>query len=165
MRQVMEILVHAVTWLLALCFAAAWGAHLFYATVIFPVHAANPTTALIEWLGTPYAKRVFGFWRRAASGLYTVSSVALIGAVVAGLRARPALAVAGFLGLLHMVMVLLLFVPINVKLGLDPGGPGASSLDPQMVTALVRRWGRLNFVRAGVETAGLIAALLALKAS
>jgi hypothetical protein len=52
-----------------------------------------------------------------------------------------------------------------VKLGLDPGGPGASSLDPQMVTALVRRWGRLNFVRAGVETAGLIAALLALKAS
>lgn len=161
----LEILIKAVSWLLALFFAAAWGAHLFYATVIFPVHAAEPTKSLLEWLGTPYAKRVFGFWRRMASGLYTISSVALIVAVCTGLRARPAMAVAGFFGLLHMGMVLLIFVPINVKLGLDPGGPGASSLDPQAVTTLVRHWGRWNLVRIGVETAGLIAALMALEAS
>ena len=161
----LEILITAVCWLLALFFAAAWGAHLFYATVIYPVQAAKPPESLTEWLDTPYAARVFGFWRRLVPGLYTVSSVALIVAIVAGLRVRPALAVAAVCGLLHMTMVLLVMVPINVKLGLDPGGPGESSLAPEVVEKLVRRWGHWNLVRIGVETTGVIAALLALKAS
>ena len=161
----LELLVSAVSWLLAVFFAAAWGAHLYQATVLFPVWASDPPKSLLDWLATPYAMRVYGFFRRLVPGLYTVASIAVVVAVVTGLRMRLALAVAGVCGLIHLTMILMIFLPTNLKLGLDPGGPGASSLDPQTVKMLVRRWGRWNLVRLGVETVGLIAALFAFKAS
>ena len=161
----LEFLVSAVSWLLAMSFAAVWGAHLFDATVFFPVWASEPPKSLVEWLATPYPMRVAGFFRRLVPGLYIVATLAVVVAVVTGLRMRLALAVAGVCGLIHLAMIVLVFIPTNLKLGLNPGGPGASSLDPQTVKKLVRRWGRWNLVRLGVETAGLIATLFAFKAS
>jgi Domain of unknown function (DUF1772) len=160
-----HFLVSAVSWLLAMSFAAAWGAHLYQTTVLFPVWASEVPKSLVEWLATPYSMRVPGFFRRVVGVLYTVATIAVVVAVVTGLRMRLGLAVAGVCGLVHLSLILLIFLPTNLKLGLDPGGPGASSLDPQIVKMLVRRWGRWNFVRLGVETAGLIAALFAVKAS
>lgn len=157
--------VSAVSWLLAMSFATVWGAHIYQVTVLYPVWASEPPRTVVEWLATPYAMRVPGFFRSAVSLLYTVASIALVLAVVTGLRMRLALVVAGVCALIHLALNLLIFLPTNLKLGLDPGGPGASSLDPQTVKMLMRRWGRWNFVRLGVETAGLIAALFAFKAS
>src|ERR1700685_1879526 len=51
-------LVSAVSWLLAISFAAVWGAHLYQVTVLFPVWASEPPKSRIEWLATPYAMRV-----------------------------------------------------------------------------------------------------------
>jgi anthrone oxygenase-like protein len=161
----LEFSVRAVSFLLALFFAAAWGAHLFYATVVFPVQASEPSKFMTEWVASPYAIRVFGFWRRLVSCLYTVASIALVLAFVTGIQTRLYLAVAGICGLIHMTMVFTIFVPINLKLGLDPGGPGISSLDARMVRTLVQRWGRWNYVRVAVETVGLIASLCAFKVS
>ena len=146
-------------------FAAVWGAHLYQTTVLFPVWASDPPKSLVEWLATPYAMRVPRFFRPVVSVLYTFATIAVVVAAVMGMRTLPALAVAGVCGLIHLALILLIFLPTNLKLGLDPGGPGASSLDPQTVKTLVRRWGRWNYVRFGVETAGLIAALFAVKAS
>ena len=146
-------------------FAAVWGAHLYQATVLFPAWFSDLPKSLVEWLATPYAMRVPGFFRRVVSVLYTFATLAVIAAVVTGLRMRLGLVVAGVCGLIHLALNLLIFLPTNLKLGLDPGGPGVSSLEPQMVRMLVRRWGRWNFVRLGVETAGLIAALFAVKGS
>jgi len=98
-----------------------------------------------------------------APGLYVTAPIAVIVAAVAGLRIHLALAIAGVCGLIHMAMIFVIFLPTNVKLGFYSGEP--ASLDPQLVTTLVRRWGGWNFARLGVETVGLVAALLALKAS
>jgi hypothetical protein len=160
-----QFIASAVSWLLAMSFAAVGGAHLYQTTVLFPVWASDVPQSLVKWLATPYAMRVPGFFRRAVGVLYTFATIAVVIAVVTGLRVRVGLAVAGVCGLVHLALNLLIFLPTNLKLGLDPGGPGASSLDPQMVQMLVRRWGRWNFVRLGVETTGLIASLFAVKAS
>jgi len=160
-----EIFARAESLLLAMFFAAAWGAHLLWASVFFPPVAAEPPKSLFDWLATPYAMRLFGFWRRLVPCLYLLALIAVVEAAIMGLRTRPTLAVAGVCGLLHAAMVFGIFLPINLKLGLDPGGPGPSSLAPQMVETLLRRWGRWNFVRIGVETTGLIAALFAFRAS
>jgi hypothetical protein len=161
----LEFIVSAVSWLVAMSFAAAWGAHLYQINVLFPVWASDPPKSVVEWLATPYARRVFPFFRTLVSLLYTFASIALVVAVVTAPRMRLALEVAGVCALIHLAMNLLIFIPTNRKLGFDPGGPGASSLDPQMVKMLIRRWGRWNFVRLSIETAGLIAALFALKTS
>lgn len=161
----LQFIVSAVSWLLAMSFAAVWGAHLYQVTVIFPVWASNPPESVVEWLATPYAMRVPGFFRTVVFLLYTIATIALVVAVVAAPRTRPALAVAGVCALIHLALNLLIFLPTNRKLGFDPGGPGASSLDPQLVKMLIRRWGRWNFVRLSIETAGLVAALFAFKAS
>ncbi len=160
-----QFLVSALSGLLAMSFAAVWGAHLYQTTILFPAWASEPPKSVIEWLATPYAKRVPRFFQIVVSVLYTFATIAVIVAVATGLRTRPALGIAGICGLIHLALNLLIFLPTNVKLGFDPGGPGASKLDPQMVKMLVRRWGRWNYVRFCVETAGLIAALFALKAS
>jgi lysylphosphatidylglycerol synthetase-like protein (DUF2156 family) len=161
----LQFIVSTVSWLLAMSFAAVWGAHLYQVTVLFPVWASDPPKSVVEWLATPYAMRVSGFFRTVVSLLYTFATIALVVAVVTALRMRLALAVAGVCALIHLALNLLIFLPTNRKLGFDPGGPGASSLDPQMVKMLIRRWGRWNFVRLSIETAGLIAALFALKIS
>jgi hypothetical protein len=158
-------LVSAVSLLLAMAFAAIWGAQLFDTAVLFPVWASEPPKSLVEWLPTPYPMRVVGFFRIVAPSVYVLAVIALVVAVASGLRMHVALAIAGIFGLIHMATVALVFIPTNQKLGFHPGGPGASSLDPQMVKMLIRRWRRWNFVRLGVETAGLIAALFAVKAS
>lgn len=163
--NMIQIFVSAVSWLLAMSFAAVWGAHLYQVKVLFPVWASDPPKSVVEWLATPYAMRVPGFFRTVVSLLYTFASIALVVAVATGLRMRLALAVAGVCALMHLALNLLIFLPTNLRLGFDPGGPGALSLDPQMVKMLIRRWGRWNFVRLGIETAGLISALIALKAS
>ena len=155
----------AVSWLLAMSFAAIWGAHLFQATVLFPVWASDPPKSLLEWLAVPYAMRVAGFFQRLAPTLYVVAGIALAVAIAAGLQMRLALAIAAVCGLIHLTMIVLIFFPTNMKLGLDPGAEDPASLDPQTVKMLVRRWGRWNLVRLGVETVGLIAALFAFKAS
>ncbi len=87
----------------------------------------------------------------------------MIAAVATGLQTHLALVIAGLCGLIHMAMIFAIFLPTNVKLGFYSGEP--ASLEAQVVTTLVRRWGGWNFVRLGVETVGLVAALLALKAS
>lgn len=158
-----DLLVSVVAFLSATVFAAVWGAHLFETTVLFRVWATDPPRALPAFVATPYSARLGGFWRVLAPGLYGIASIAVIVAVVAGLRTHPALAIAGVCGLIHMAMIFAIFLPTNVKLGFYSGEP--ASLDPQVVTALVRRWGGWNFVRLGVETVGLVAALVALKAS
>jgi hypothetical protein len=160
-----QFVVSAVSWLLAMSFAAVWGAHLYQTTVLFPAWVSELPKSLVQWVASPYSMRVPGFFQRVVSVLYTFASIAVVVAVVTGLRMRLSLGVAGVCGFIHLALNLLIFLPTNVKLGFDPGGPGASSLDPQMVKMLVRRWGRWNLVRFGVETAGLIAALLAVKAS
>ena len=160
-----QFFVTAVSWLLAMSFAAVWGAHLYQTTVLFPALVSDVPKSVVEWVATPYSKRVPGFFRRVVGVLYTFASIAVVVAVVTGLRMRLGLVVSGVCGLIHLALNLLIFLPTNLKLGFDPGGPGASSLDPQMVQMLVRRWGRWNFVRLGVETVGLIAALFAVKAS
>lgn len=158
-------LAEVISWLLAMFFAAVWGAHLYYAAVFFPAIAVDPPKSVLEWLATPYAMRVARFWRGLVPGLYTLSFIGIGLALALGLRMWVALAVAGLCGIIHMIVVMLIFLPINLKLGFDPGGPGASNLDPQTVERLVRKWGRWNFARIGLETAGLIAAVLAFKAS
>jgi len=165
MEVLTQFFVSAVSWLLAMFFAAVWGAHLFYGTVIFPASASELPKSFLEWVATPYAMRLHAFFKALVPGLYTVSSIGLVVAAVTGLRMRPALAVSAACGLIHWAMVVVIFMPMNLKLGLQSGGPGASSLDPQTIKTLVQRWGRWHFVRLGVETAGLIAALFAFKAS
>jgi hypothetical protein len=160
-----QFIVSAASCLVAISFAAVWGAHIYQVSVLFPVWGSELPNSLVEWLATRYAMRVPGFFRTVVSILYTFATIALIVAIVTGLRMHLDLAVAGVCGLIHLALNLLIFLPTNLKLGLDPGGPGISSLDPQMVKILFRRWGRWNFVRLGVETAGLIAALFAVKAS
>jgi hypothetical protein len=161
----LAFLVSAVSVLLAMAFAAIWGAQLFDTAVLVPVFASEPPKSLVEWLATPYPMRVVGFFRIVVPSVWVAAVIALVVAVATGLRMHLAMAVASVFGLVHMAMVVLIFIPTNRKLGFHPGGPSASSLDPQMVTTLVLRWGRWNFVRLGVETAGLIAALFAVKAS
>ena len=161
----LEFLASSVSWLLAMSFAAIWGAHLFQATVLFPVWGSDPPRSLLEWRAGPYAMRVAGFFQRLAPTLYIVAVMALVVAIATGLRMRLALAIAAVCGLIHLSMIALIFFPTNMKLGLDPGAEDPSSLDPQTVKTLVRRWGRWNLVRFGVETVGLIAALFAFKAS
>ena len=158
-----ELFVVAVSFLMAAVFAAVWGAHVFETAVLFRVWGAEPPKALPAFVATPYSTRLAGFWRVLAPCLYTVSSIAMIVAVVTGLPTHVALATAGVCGLIHLAMILAIFMPTNVKLGFYSGEP--ASLDPQVVTTLVRRWGEWNFVRLGVETVGLVAALLAFKAS
>ena len=158
-----ELLISAVSFLLAAVFAAVWGAHVFETTVLFRVWAAEPPKALPAFVGTPYSMRLARFWRALTPGLYLMSSIAVILALVAGLQAHIAMAVAGVCGLTHLAMVVLIFLPTNVKLGFYSGEP--ASLDPQAVTKLVLRWGRWNYARLGVETTGLVAAFLALRAS
>lgn len=164
-ENMLQFFVSVVSRLLAISFAAVWGAHLYQVTVLFPAWASDPPKSVVEWLATPYAMRVPGFFRTAVSLLYTVASIALVVAVVTSLRTQLAMAIAGVCALVHLALNLIIFLPTNLKLGFDPGGPGASSLDPQMVKMLMQRWGRWNFVRLGVETVGLIAALFAIKAS
>ena|SRR5579872_6157419 len=161
----LQFFVSVVSWLLAMSFAAVWGAHLYQVTVLFPAWASDPPKSVVEWVATPYAKRVPGFFRPLVSALYTVATIALVVAIVTGLRVHLGLAVAGVCALIHLALNGLIMLPTNLKLGFDPGGPGASSLDPQMVKMLIRRWGRSNLVRLGVETIGLIAALFAVKTS
>ena len=158
-----DFLIIATSFLLATVFAAVWGAHVFETAVLFRVWAAEPPKALPAFVATPYATRLARFWRALAPGLYTVAPIAVIVAVVAGLQVHLALAMAGVCGLIHLAMVVLIFLPTNVKLGFYSGEP--ASLDPQVVTTLVQRWGRWNLVRLGVETVGLVAALMAFKAS
>jgi hypothetical protein len=158
-----DLLVGVVSFLLATVFAAVWGAHVFETTVLFRVWADDPPKALPAFVATPYSMRAASFWRALAPGLYVIASAAVIVAVVEGLQIHLALAIAGACGLIHMAMIFAVFLPTNVKLGFYSGEP--ASLDPQVVTTLVRRWGKWNFVRQGVETVGLVAALLALKAS
>jgi len=160
-----EFLSVALTGLLAVYFATAWGAHLIWATVFFPPTAADPPKSLFAWLATPYAMRLPRFWMSVVTGLYTVALIAAIVAAVTGLETRIALAIAGICGLLHSAMVFGIFVPTNLKLGLDPGGSGPSSLDAQTIVGLMRRWGRWNVVRLCVEATGLIAALFAFRAA
>jgi len=158
-----DLLVGVVSFLLATVFAAVWGAHVFETTVLFRVWADDPPKALPAFVTTPYSVRAAGFWRVLAPGLYVIASAAVIVAVVAGLQAHPALAIAGVCGLIHMTMIFAIFLPTNIKLGFYSGQP--ASLDPQVLTTLVGRWGGWNLVRLGVETVGLAAALLAFKAS
>lgn len=154
-----------VSWLLALFFAIVLGAHVFQATVLFPVWSSDPPKSLVEWLATPYPMRVPAFFVRLVSSLYTVSSIAVLLAALRAVTPRLALAVAGICGLVHLSVNLLIFLPTNRRLGLDPGGPGAANLDPQLVKTLVRKWGAWNLVRLAVETVGFVAAVLAVKAS
>jgi hypothetical protein len=160
-----QLIVGAVSWLLAISFAAVWGAHLYQTTVLFPAWFSDLPKSLVEWIATPYSTRVLGFYVRTVSVLYTFATIAVLVAVLTGLRMRLGLGVAGVCGLIHLALNLIIFLPTNLKLGLDPGGPGLSTLDPPMVRMLARRWRRWNFVRLGVETAGLVAALFAVKAS
>lgn len=134
----------ALSWLLAMYFAAVWGAHLLQATVLFPVWASDPPKSLLEWLATPYAMRVGPFFRRLVPGLYIVAAVAVVVAVVTGVRMQLALAVAGVCGLIHLTMIVLIFLPTNMKLGLEPEAKSPSSLDPAVVKRLVRRWGTME---------------------
>jgi hypothetical protein len=157
------LLVSVVSFLLAAVFAAVWGAHLFETAVFYRVWAADPAKALPAFFATPYSTRGAAFWRVLAPSLYVIAPIAVIVAVVAGPRMHLALAIAGGCGLIHMAMIFAIFLPTNTKLGFYSGEP--ASLDPQVLTTLVRRWGGWNFVRVGVETVGLVAALLALKAS
>jgi hypothetical protein len=124
---------------------------------------SRPSEGLARFVATPYSTKLARFWRVLAPGLYVTAPIAVIVAAVAGLRIHLALAIAGVCGLIHMAMIFVIFLPTNVKLGFYSGEP--ASLDPQLVTTLVRRWGGWNFARLGVETVGLVAALLALKAS
>ena len=158
-----ELLVGVVSFVSAVVFAAVWGAHLLETTVLFRIWAADPAHALPAFVATPYSMRLAGFWRALAPSLYVTASIAVVVAVITGLRPHLALAIAGVCGLIHMAMVFAIFLPTNTKLGFYSGAP--ASLDPQVVTALVRRWGGWNSVRLGVETLGLVAALVALKAS
>jgi hypothetical protein len=158
-----DLLVSPVSFVLAAVFAAVWGAHVFETSVLFRVWAAEPAEALPAFVATPYSKRLAGFWRPLAGGLYLVSAIAGIVAVLAGLQMHLAMAIAAVCGLIHLAMIVVIFMPTNVKLGFYSGAP--ATLDPHVVTMLVGRWGRWNLVRLGFETIGLVAALLALKAS
>lgn len=158
-----DFLMMAVTFLLAVVFAAVWGAHVFETTGLFPVWAADPPKSMPAFVATPYSTSLARFWRSLVPVLYTLAPIALVVAVVTGLQAHIALAIAGACGLIHLGMIILIFLPLNVKLGFYSGEP--TTLDPQTLTALVRRWGRWNFVRLGFETIGLVAALIAFKGS
>jgi hypothetical protein len=160
---VIHLLVCAESFLLAVIFAAVWGAHVFETAVLFRVWTGDPARALPAFVATPYSKTLAAFWRPMAGTLYTISSIALVVAVVAGLQTHAAMAIAGACGLIHLTLIIAVFMPTNVKLGFYSGEP--VSLDPQVVMPLVRRWGAWNFVRLGVETIGLVAALLAFRAA
>src|ERR1700719_2832086 len=105
----------AVSWLLAMSFAAIWGAHLFDTTVLFPVWASDPPKSLLEFFAAPYPIRIGGFFRRLVPTLCIVAVIALIVAIAAGLRMRLALAIAAVCGLVHLIMIILIFVPTDVN--------------------------------------------------
>ena len=161
----LQFLVSAASWMVVMAFACVWGAHVYQITVLYPAWASDPPKSVIEWVATPYAKRVPGLFRPLVSILYTVASIGLIVAVVGGLRMHISLALAGVCALIHLTINMMIMVPTNLKLGFDPGGPGAASLEPHAVKMLIRRWGRGNLVRLGVETVGLIAAIVAVRNS
>ena len=74
--------------------------------------------------------------------MYIVSAIAVVMALILDLRLRLALAVAGICGLIYLGLIVLIFLPTNRALGLDPGGADAAKLDSQLVKKLVRRWGQ-----------------------
>ena len=88
----------AVSFFLPMAFAAVLGAHLFYATVIFPVSASDLPKSFVEWIATPYAKRVHPFFGLVVSALYSFASIAVVVAVITGPRMRLALLVAALAG-------------------------------------------------------------------
>jgi len=159
-----QLVVGAVSWLLAMVFAIVWGAHIFETAVIYWVVASEPPKSLIEWNATPYALKVPGFWQRLVGSLYTIASIALIVAIGYGARVHPALIVSCVCAFIHLTMNVAVMLPINTKLGYYSAGKEASS-DPQALKTLVRRWGQWNSFRLCVEAVGLIAALLAFRAS
>lgn len=159
-----HLLISIFSFLLAMVFAAVWGAHLFETAVLYSAWASDPPKSFIEFLATASAKTLARFWRALVGWLYAAASFAIIVAVVTGLRVHFALAIAGACGLVHLAMIVLIFASTNVKLGFY-GGPGAASLEPQVAKTLILRWGRWNFVRLGFETVGLAAALIAFGAS
>jgi hypothetical protein len=159
-----ELLISAVAFLLAIVFAAVWGAHLFETGVLYAAWTTDPPKSFIAFLESDTAKPLAGFWRTLVPGLYTMAFLAIIVAAVAGVQTHLALAVAGVCGLIHLAMIVLIFSPTNVKLGFY-GGPGAASLDPQVARGLIFWWGKWNYVRLGFETAGLIAAIIAFRMS
>jgi len=53
-----QFLISVESWLLAVSFAAVWGAHLYQTTVLFPEWVSEPPKSVIAWLATPYAMRV-----------------------------------------------------------------------------------------------------------
>jgi hypothetical protein len=158
-----HLIATAVSFLLAMFFAAAWGAHIFETAVIYSALASEPPQSLIEWVATTAAKKVPGFWQRLVPGLYTVATIAVMVSIIMGVRTEPALAIAGVCAFVHLTMNVLIFLPTNTKLGFYSEGKSASSIDPQAAKTLVRHWGQWNYVRLGVETAGLIAALFAFR--
>jgi hypothetical protein len=158
-----HLIATAVSFLLAMFFAAAWGAHIFETAVIYSVQASEPPRSLVEWIATPAAMKVPGFWRRLVPGLYTVATIAVVVSIIMGVRTELALVIAGVCGFIHLTMNVLIFLPINTKLGFYSAGKSASGIDPQAAKTLLRHWGQWNYVRLGVETAGLIAALFAFR--
>jgi hypothetical protein len=157
-------LVSVVSFVLTVIFATVWGAHAFETAALYLAWIEDFPKSFLEFLATRSAKKGGMFWRRLVPCLYLVSLIAVILAVVAGLRTNFALALAGACGLTHLTMIILIFAPTNTKLGFY-GGPGIASLDPHVAKTLLLRWGRWNFVRLGFEATGLIAALLAFRAA
>jgi len=101
MEVMAQLFVGAVSWLLAMSFAAVWGAHLYQTTVLFPAWVSEIPKSLVEWLATPYSMRVPGFFRRVVGALYTFATIAVVVAVVTGLRIRLGLGIAGVCGLIQ----------------------------------------------------------------
>lgn len=164
-----EWITTAISFLLAMSFAAAWGAHIYEGAVIYPGWASDPPKSLVEWNASPYAPRLAAFFRSLVPILYTVAGIAL---AVAGLQMLLApsvsgicLAVSGVCAYVHLTLNIAIFLPTNRKLGFYAQVSAGSTLAPEAAKALLRRWGRWNMVRLGFETTGLIAALLAFKAS
>jgi hypothetical protein len=160
-----HLIVTVISFLLAMVFAAAWGAHIFETAVIYSVQASDPPQSLADWVATPAATKVPGFWRRLVPGLYTAATIAVAVSMIMGVRMQLALAIAGVCAFIHLTMNVLIFLPINTKLGFYSAGKSAPGIDPHAAKTLVRRWGRWNYVRLGVETAGLIAAIFAFRAA
>ena len=138
------------------------GAHVFETAALYLAWLEDFPNSFLEFLTTRSAKKGAKFWQTLVPWLYTASFIAVILAVVAGLRTHLALALSGVCGLIHLTLIVLIFLPTNRKLGFY-GGPGVANLDPPVAKTLILRWGRWNFVRLGFEATGLIAALIAFR--
>jgi hypothetical protein len=151
-------------WLFVIALGITLGAGLYETLVVMPLWDAAPPDSVTAYYQHNVANPQFApnqggrFWvfNMPIVGLLTIATL------LSGLRTRPEhrkwRVIATALTLIVLVFTIVWFVPNIIKLT----GEGVMTMNAGEVTSLTNWWVRLNWVRAVVYLAALLAALRAL---